>query len=113
MLNILLQGCACRWWFGLGAQLFCGFSTSTHAPPSVERASKHTSQMQSYASGPAHGMTRRVIRSTSKASCQPYQAIRQATEGYQNRHAQALGVHRREEFAALLAMDHVAQLQTL
>jgi hypothetical protein len=60
-----------------------------------------------YASGPAAGMTRRGMRSTSKASCQPYQAIGQATdttEGYQNR-AQA--------FVALPDMDQVAQLQAL
>jgi hypothetical protein len=51
--------------------------TSTHAHSSV--ASQHTSQKQSYASGPAAGMTRHGMRSTSKASCQPYQAIGQAT----------------------------------
>jgi hypothetical protein len=62
--------------------------TLTHALSSVQRASQHTSQMQSYASGPAAGMTRRGMRSTSKGSRQPYQAIGQATdttEGYQNR----------------------------
>jgi hypothetical protein len=62
--------------------------------------------MQSYASGPAAGMTRRGMRSTSMASCQPYLAIGQATdttEGYLNRKA----------FAALPGMDHVAQLQAL
>jgi hypothetical protein len=41
--------------------------------------------MQNYASGPAAGMTRRGMRSTNKASCPPYQAKGQATEGYQNR----------------------------
>jgi hypothetical protein len=65
--------------------------------------------MQSYASGPAAGMTRRGMRSTSKASCQPYQA----TEGLIVTCTQALGVQRREAFAALPDMDHVAQLQAL
>jgi hypothetical protein len=67
--------------------------TSTHAHSSVQRASQHTSQMQSYASGPAAGMTRRGMRSTGKASCQPYQAIGQATDttdGYHNRNVHRL-----------------------
>jgi hypothetical protein len=60
--------------------------TSAHALSSAQRASQHISKMQSYASDLAAGMTRRGMRSTSKASCQPYQAIGQATdttEGYQ------------------------------
>jgi hypothetical protein len=67
--------------------------TSTHALSSVQRASQHTSQMQTYASGPAAGMTRRGMRSTSKASCEPYQAIGQATdttEGYPTRNVHRL-----------------------
>jgi hypothetical protein len=49
--------------------------------------------MQSYASSPAAGMTRRGMRSTSIASCQPYLAIGQATdttEGYLNRNVHRL-----------------------
>jgi hypothetical protein len=68
--------------------------TSTHALSSVQRASQHTCQMQSYACGPAAGMTGRGMRSTSQASCQlQCQAIGQATdtaEGYQTRNVHRL-----------------------
>jgi hypothetical protein len=45
--------------------------TSTHALSSVHQANEHTSQLQGYASGPAAGMTRHGMRSTSSASYQP------------------------------------------
>jgi hypothetical protein len=65
---------------GLALGYLAVFLSSTHAPSSVQRLSQHTtSQMQSNASGPAAGMNRCGMRSTSKARCQPYQAIGQAT----------------------------------
>jgi hypothetical protein len=72
---------------GLGLAIGYLAPTSSHALSSVQRASQHTSQMQSYASDPAAGITRRGMHSTSMASCQSYLAIGQATdttEGYQN-----------------------------
>jgi hypothetical protein len=80
---------------GLGLAIgYLAVSTPlTHALSSVQRASQHTSQMQSYASSPAAVMTRRGMRSTSMASCQPYLAIGQATdttEGYLNRNVHRL-----------------------
>jgi hypothetical protein len=78
---------------GLAIGSLAVYTTSTHAYSSVQRASQHTSQMQSYASGPAACMTRRGMRSTSMARCQPYPAIGQATdttEGYLNRNVYRL-----------------------
>jgi hypothetical protein len=78
---------------GLAIGYLAVFTPPTHALSSVQRASQHTSQMQSYASCPAAGMTRRGMRSTSMASCQPYLAIGQATdttEGYLNRNVHRL-----------------------
>jgi hypothetical protein len=44
-----------------------------------------STQAKCKANGIAAGMTGHGMRSTSKASCQSYQAIGQATEGYQTR----------------------------
>jgi hypothetical protein len=85
-----LQGSAGVGGLGMAIGYLAVSPTSTHALSSVQRASQNTSQMQSYTSGPAAGMTRRGMRSTRKASCQPYQAIGQAKEGYQNRNVHRL-----------------------